>query len=304
MTDTAPPKFGELNVGEQAKPPFAVLPDPTNLFKTRSMRFATLATGNDLEPYLRFLARLTDAQHEASAALPEPALPPQHDIQKALAHAMPPLGGVKNSGGYASAILAVLDKLGEADLPAATVTAIGKLRALSPDALDALAVNVLTGSDPGVGEIAERALVSAGLQVHFAKLAAKLDADALASVAEGACPSCGSAPVASMIVNWPRASNTRFCACSLCATMWNVVRVKCVLCNTTAGITYHKVDGQSDAIKAETCDSCRVYVKIVYQPVDPAVEPLADDVASLGLDLLMGEDGWKRGGKNPFLLGY
>ena len=36
----------------------------------------------------------------------------------------------------------------------------------------------------------------------------------------------------------------------------------------------------------------------------PVLEPLADDVASLGLDMLLAEEGWKRGGQNPFLLGY
>ena len=37
---------------------------------------------------------------------------------------------------------------------------------------------------------------------------------------------------------------------------------------------------------------------------DPALEPVADDVASLALDLLVREAGYRRGGINPFLLGY
>ena len=45
-------------------------------------------------------------------------------------------------------------------------------------------------------------------------------------------------------------------------------------------------------------------MKILYQVQDLALEPLADDVATLGLDVLMAEDGWKRGGQNPFLMGY
>ncbi len=57
-------------------------------------------------------------------------------------------------------------------------------------------------------------------------------------------------------------------------------------------------------MKAETCDKCRSYVKILYQVNDHLLEPLADDVATLGLDMLMAEEGWKRGGHNPFLLGY
>ena len=92
--------------------------------------------------------------------------------------------------------------------------------------------------------------------------------------------------------------------CSLCSTMWNVVRVKCVLCSSTEGITYRKVEGQPDAVKGETCNKCRGYVKILYQVNDPVLEAFADDVATLGLDMLLAEEGWKRGAQNPFLLGY
>ena len=45
-------------------------------------------------------------------------------------------------------------------------------------------------------------------------------------------------------------------------------------------------------------------MKILYQVNDAALDPLADDVATLGLDMLMAEEGWKRGGRNPFLMGY
>ena len=82
------------------------------------------------------------------------------------------------------------------------------------------------------------------------------------------------------------------------------MRVKCVLCSSTAGISYQTVDGQSDAVKAETCEGCKHYVKIVYQVNHPGAEAYADDVASLGLDLLLREAGFARGGLNLFLLGY
>jgi FdhE protein len=36
----------------------------------------------------------------------------------------------------------------------------------------------------------------------------------------------------------------------------------------------------------------------------PGTKPVADDVATLGLDILLAEEGWKRGAQNPFLLGY
>jgi len=46
------------------------------------------------------------------------------------------------------------------------------------------------------------------------------------------------------------------------------------------------------------------YLNILQQQKDPDLEPIADDVASLGLDLLVRELGFWRGGAKPFLLGY
>ena len=110
--------------------------------------------------------------------------------------------------------------------------------------------------------------------------------------------------MASAIVGWKGAHGARFCTCSLCATQWHAVRVKCVLCESTKGIAYQQLDGGIDSIKAETCESCRGYVKIFHQHRNPQLEPVADDVASLGLDILLREDGYRRGAVNPFLLGY
>jgi len=41
---------------------------------------------------------------------------------------------------------------------------------------------------------------------------------------------------------------------------------------------------------------------MLYQATDMAVEPMADDMASLGLDMLVGEAGWSRLAPNPFVL--
>ena len=99
------------------------------------------------------------------------------------------------------------------------------------------------------------------------------------------------------------AEGTRYCSCSLCGTLWNVVRVKCVLCGSGRGIGYQEIDGGPGTIKAECCDSCRGYVKIFYQQKDTALDPVADDIASLGLDILLQDGEYRRGSFNPFLLG-
>lgn len=305
MSEVGGPKTGVMNIGEEAKPPFAVLPDPSSLFLNRSKRFAALAPKHELGPYLQFLATLTRAQHDIQQGLSRAALPPFDRIGQALEHGMPPISRALFEAGETTlaVIDALLARLASADLPAATAAAVETTRALAPDERRSLATDTLRDVAP-IDDLAQRALVSAGLQVHFARLAAMLNADDLKPVADSVCPVCGSAPMTSTVVGWPKAHNTRFCTCSLCATMWNVVRVKCLLCSSTGGMSYHVVDGKPDTVKAETCASCRAYVKILYQVNDPVLEAMADDVATLGLDMLMAEEGWKRGGQNPFLLGY
>jgi formate dehydrogenase maturation protein FdhE len=54
MSEVGGPKLGLMNIGEEAKPRFAVLPDASSLFLTRSKRLAALAPKHELEPYLEF----------------------------------------------------------------------------------------------------------------------------------------------------------------------------------------------------------------------------------------------------------
>ncbi len=80
-----------------------------------------------------------------------------------------------------------------------------------------------------------------------------------------------------------------------------MVRVTCSQCESTKGISYQAIEGAADAVRAECCDSCMTYRKILYQEKDGGVEPVADDLASLALDLLLAEAGYHRGSGNPLL---
>src|SRR5262245_43229939 len=130
------PKTGTI-LGEIAKPPFAVLPDPATLFLGRAKRLAELAPGHQLEPYLRFLAEVARAQHDiASAADLLPALLPDADrIAQALEHGMPPVprSMSEHDGGAMDAIGRLINRLTDVALPAETAAAIAGLRAASPD---------------------------------------------------------------------------------------------------------------------------------------------------------------------------
>jgi FdhE protein len=305
MSKTGAIKPDPTMIGNVAEPPFVRLPDPATVFTTRAERFEALAEGHQLGAYLRFLGRLSDCQHRLQDGLPDPDMPAEDVRSRAREHAMPPL----DRGHFTSdaALDATFDRLfaltAEIDMPDSARAALLRVGAADAGARDEMVRSVLADSIP-VEAFAEHVFIAAALQVHFTRLAARLDGKSLVPVGDGACPSCGGAPVASAIVGWQGAHGARFCTCSLCATQWHVVRVKCVLCGSTEGIAYQELDGGNTNVKAETCEMCHGYVKILHQHKDEALEPVADDVASLGLDILLREGGYKRGAINPFLLGY
>lgn len=67
------------------------------------------------------------------------------------------------------------------------------------------------------------------------------------------------------------------------------------------GIAYFNIEGGDDAVKAEACDECNSYLKILYLEKNMALDPIADDLASLALDILMDEAGYQRSGPNLLL---
>jgi FdhE protein len=292
------------NIGEVSAPPFAKLPDPALQFANRARRFAALAEGHQLGSYLRFLAALASAQHDIQDGLPDPEMPDVEARERARSFAMPPLDrGQSIDEATFEGLERLIAATSSSDKPQAAAEALDRLIAAGSSERERLMRNVLADAIP-MEALAEHVFVAAALQVHFARLASRLDASRLVPVGDGVCPACGSPPVSSVIVGWHGAHGARFCVCSLCASMWNYVRIKCTLCGSTKGIGYQEIEGGPGTVKAETCDSCRSYVKILHQHKDPALDATADDVATLGLDVLVREGGYGRGAFNPFLIGY
>lgn len=292
-------------IGNVVKPPFARLPEPEHLFARRATRLRQVATGHELAPYLLFLAELAQLQSDIQDGLPEPWLPAADVLDRAAQHAMPPLDRNRFAPdpAYDMAEERLFAGLGKLAMPEAARLALGDLLAQEPAARLQMARSVLADAVP-VESMASHIYVAAALQVHFARAARRLSAERLVPVGDGVCPACGGPPVASMIVGWPNAVGARFCACALCQTWWNYVRARCCLCGSTEDISFREVEGGNGTIKAEVCGRCKGYVKVLHQHQDPALEPVADDIASLGLDLLTRESGFRRGGFNPFLIGF
>ena len=284
--------------------PFVALPDLATLFTRRADRFAAQAEGHELAPYLRFVAGLTQAQ---AALLPHlPDLTPIADdvAERAAAHGMPLIDRARliDDNVLAETIARFLAAIGPIAMPAVAAAAVARLRSETAARRQHLS-NALEDAVAG-DAIAEHIFIAAALQLHAARLAALLPPKILRPVGTGICPACGGAPVASVLVDRPAAHNARYCVCATCATQWNTVRVSCVLCGSTDGIAYYHIEGRDDGISAETCESCRGYVKLLSQVEYPNLDPVVDDVASLALDLELQDAGWRRGGVNPFLTGY
>lgn len=307
------------DIGVTPKAPFAVTPDPTTLFAIRAERFRELVPGHPLADYLDFLGALSQIQNDVQASLPEPKLPSPEAIERAYEFGMPPIdrGRFEVDEAVLTTLTRLLDKAVAVTMPEPAATA--RARLAGDPAARRRAIEEALQSASSIETLADHVFASAALQVHFARLAARLDPARFAPVGVGACPCCGGAPVSSLVVGWTSAHGVRFVACALCGTLWNHVRVKCVACDSTKGVAYQELSADGETVeperkgkprehratvKAETCDECRCYVKILHQHLEPALDPVADDVATLGLDIKVREAGWARAAFNPYLLGY
>ena len=273
------------------------------MFDARASRLAALAEGNPLGPYLAFLSRLVSVQHAAQAALPPVPPLPQPGLAQRLQHAMPPLSGdvLTEGGGFAATLDWISRHAALADAPAEAEQARARLVAMPGPERLALAESVFEAAYPAE-RLGESLYAAAALQVHLARLAARLEAGRLRPVGDGACPACGRAPVASLVVDWAGAGRARYCCCTLCGTMWNHVRIKCVFCGGTGDIAYYAIGEATGEVAAETCKACGTYAKHLHQHKNPQLEPFADDIASFGLDVLVREKGFRRGALNPLMV--
>jgi len=292
-------------VGGVPETPFVRLPDPAKLFVARAQRLGELAKGHTLAPYLAFLAAVTHTQAACVTALPPPAPVPAEQIALRAEHGFPPVSRdqVHGNADFAATLTWLLDHLSLDGAPDAARAAVGALRAITGAERFDLAADILEGAYTA-DRIAEALFIAAALQVHLARLAAQLDGAAVKPAVDGICPVCGGAPVSSLVVGWTPASKARYCACSLCGTLWNYVRIKCTACGETQGITYYTIEDGPKTIGVETCTGCRSYIKHMQQHEDAKLDPVADDIASYALDLLAREEEFHRGSLNPlFLMG-
>src|SRR5882762_4052966 len=310
---------GQIETLAKASIPRIRPPDRESVFARRAARLGKLAAGSTLGDYLQFLAALAGAQHAALAHLSIP-MPSAAQLARAGEHGMPPIHAStwprppqwRETLEFLCAALAA-----RTEFPAGVHDSIAAIRRASPAWLEAQAAAILEARNDAV-DIPVAPIVMAALQVHWVALAAHFAADQVKALdVPGVCPLCGSLPVASLVYAQAQYQGYRYLHCALCATEWHMVRVLCSQCGASGkSMAYHSLEANTleadaagknsneeggAAVRAETCEQCRAYRKILYQEKDTGVEPVADDVASVALDLLLGEEGYHRASGNPLL---
>jgi FdhE protein len=285
------------------------LPERGRAFSRRAARLRHLSAserageGRAIGDYLRLMAVLADAQQSALAT--SAAVRPSAEASRlASTHGMPPIHAVGLTreaswrGILGELCSSVLDS---GDFPAAVRDLCLRLQHTPVAHLEAQADALLAGRVAEVDAAAGPFLMSA-LQVCWLDLAAQFTAEEVKPLeVTGVCPLCGSLPVASVVRVDKGSCGHRYLHCALCATEWHMVRVTCSHCQETKDLVYHSIEGGSPAVRAESCGSCRGYRKIFYQEKDPGIEAVADDLASLALDVLMTMEGYHRVSGNPLL---
>jgi FdhE protein len=292
-------------VESRAEAPRVIAPDALALFARRAARFEKLADAHVLGDWLLFQAALTRAQDEALNALPPVPLPDEAALSHAHTHHMPPLPAEIGSviPAWRTTVLPLLLDAAEANAPETGRNTLRALHTVSEETAAKLAEQVLTGNCRPE-DAAVLPIIGAALQVCWTHMAARLGASRLPSLdVPGVCPCCGSLPVTSVIRTAAGISGLRYLHCSLCNTEWNLVRVKCTSCNTTEGITYRHIEGYAPHVRAETCEKCMQYLKIINTEKEPHADPVADDLATLALDFLIDEASYARSGPNLLLVG-
>ena len=115
---------------------------------------------------------------------------------------------------------------------------------------------------------------------------------------KGYCPMCGSLPSLSLL---REEVGKRYLLCSYCGYEWQIDRVICPFCNNHEQDSLHYFYGEGEeSYRIDLCDRCHQYIKTLDLRKMEAPDCLLEDLATLHLDLLAFQKGYKRPVPNPW----
>ena len=312
----------ELALRTEIEATFLHLPEARTCFAEREMRLRQLAAGHAMQDFLLFMAELAHAQQEQLNGFAGAALPDAEAVTQAALLGRPPLPAEHWTRDSAwQQIVRALARSLRAHAPEPAHEMLQQLEEAEGDWLELQADKLLHGIAYDL-DMGAAPVIGAALQVYWTwmvdVLAKRPQTDEQRVAPFGriddakVCPCCGSKPVSSVVKAGAERGGQRYLQCSLCGSQWNMVRIKCTHCESTKGLQYHELEladvehdesrARKAVVQAETCDECGHYSKLIHADRDVMADAVADDLASLTLDLLVSESGKQRHGVNMMLL--
>jgi FdhE protein len=115
---------------------------------------------------------------------------------------------------------------------------------------------------------------------------------------KGHCPVCGSLPSLSLL---REEVGKRYLLCSYCGYQWRMDRIFCPFCKNKdqESLRYFFGEGE-ETHRIDLCDQCHQYIKTIDTRNLQASDPVLEDLATLHLDILASQKGYKRSTPNPW----
>ena len=115
---------------------------------------------------------------------------------------------------------------------------------------------------------------------------------------KGYCPICGSLPYLSLL---KEEVGKRYLLCSYCGYQWRIERLVCPFCGNKEqeSLQYFHAEGE-EAHRIDLCDKCHNYIKTIDLRSLEEIDPALEDLATLHLDILASQKGYKRPIPNPW----
>jgi FdhE protein len=113
------------------------------------------------------------------------------------------------------------------------------------------------------------------------------------------CPICGSLPHLSLL---KEEVGKRYLLCSYCGYTWRTDRLSCPFCDNKEQASLHYFYGEGEEnYRIDLCDKCHQYIKTIDTRTMGEKDLSLEDLATLHLDLLASEKGYKRPVPNPWI---
>jgi FdhE protein len=112
------------------------------------------------------------------------------------------------------------------------------------------------------------------------------------------CPVCSCLPDLNLLRG---EGGMRYSLCSCCGYSWRIDRLSCAVCGNKEpeALQYFYGEGE-EACRIDLCDQCHHYIKTIDTRNLEASDPYLEDIATLHLDVVAVQKGYKRSVPNPW----